>query len=252
MAFFLLVPSGAMMAHAQGATPATASIRATVVPAAPSFPTPIRHVIVIVDENKNVNAIMQQASYFNHLATAYAQAGQFYSVGRNSEPAYMAMTSGITPDRFISGGYNVSNVGSLATAAGETWGSYFEGMPAPCDSTNDYQVGYMSAHNPFVQYTNVDNNQLYCDSHVQGLGAWNTTAASGTIPNYAMIIPNDVDDMDNGTSVAASIATGNAWLQTFLQPILEAPWFSSTVVFITFDESGWPYASVNGTDGGHI
>jgi PKD repeat protein len=200
------------------------------------FPTPIHHVIVIWFENRALGQVLRQNAPFEHyIASHYAYAGQFYSVRHDSEPDYLAGTGGIDPNFFSDGRYTTKNIGDLTKAANETWAGYFEGMPYPCDGSQtslEWSQGYEVTHDPFVQYSDIWDSPSYCQSHVLNLTAWNTSLQSGTIPNYAMIEPDIWHDQHSGT-----LAAGDAWLQSIVDPILNSSLASSTAIFVTYDES---------------
>ncbi|MGA7922615.1 MAG: carboxypeptidase regulatory-like domain-containing protein, partial [Thermoplasmata archaeon] len=228
--------------------------RAAVAPAGgPSGPNgSVKHVILIVDENQNYGTIMHNASYFKGLTTTGAQASNFWAYRPDSEPAYVAETSGIIPTGFSPGGYPVTNLGDLVTEAGGTWGSYLESMPGNCIYSNGTGAPlYDRTHNPFVQYADIYDSKSTCDTHVQPLTAWNSTVVntSAAPPTYSLIVPNTQDDMDVGT-----VAQGNAWLERFITPLMSKPWWNQTVVMLTFDEAGEEHAEpvFNGTTGGHV
>jgi acid phosphatase len=201
-------------------------------------------VVVVVEENRELATTLSQGPYFAQLGRQYAFAGQFYSIRHNSEPDYLAMTSGMDPNAFRV--YDVRHIGDLVNAAGLTWGSYFQNMPVPCDREVDWAVGYQRTHNPFVQYADVFNNPVYCDLHVQSRLAWDVLLKAGTIPNYAMVVPDLFNDSHSG-----SMPTSEHWLQGFLTPLMHSALWSSTAVIITYDE-GTTNAGFNGSDGGHI
>jgi PKD repeat protein len=201
---------------------------------AATFPTPIRHVIVISFENRDLGQVMRQSAPFEHyLAAKFALSGQSYSVRHDSEPYYIAETSGIDPDLFSVGRYHVTNIGDLANAAGESWISYFQGMPGPCYGNYAWTSGYEVTHDPFVQYSDIWSNYPYCSSHVRPFNAaqWNSSVASGTIPNYVFIGPSIFNDQHSGT-----LGQGSAWLASVVNPVLNSSVFSSTAVIVSYDE----------------
>jgi acid phosphatase len=208
--------------------------------AAPVFPTPIRHVVVVYFENAELGSVLQNGSYFASLAKQYASAGQYYSVEHYSLPNYLAATSGITTNLFKV--TKTTQIGDLVGGSGKTWGSFFQSMPYACDpnSSGSYDIW----HNPFMMYKDIVSNPSKCDSHVLNFTAWNSDVASGKVPNYSFIVPNNTaDGHDSNVSVA------NAWLQAWLPPLVNSTLFRSTVFFLTFDE-GTTNLGINGSSGG--
>jgi PKD repeat protein len=233
-ALLVLVPTPLALglSSAAGGSPSSAKSSAAV--GAGAFPTPIRHVIVIWFENKDLGQILREnAPFERYLAAKYAYTGQMYSVRHDSEPDYLAGTSGIDPNIFRTGGYHVLNVGDLVNNASESWMGYFESMPTPCYNHDDWTAGYEVTHDPFVQYYDVWHNYNYCRSHVVAFdpSAWNSSVAAGTIPNYVMIEPNIFHDQHSGT-----LSAGDAWLKSVVNPLLNSSLMASTAIFVTYDE----------------
>jgi acid phosphatase len=207
-------------------------------------------------ENRELNDILAFKAPFEHqLIQRGALSSQFYSVRHNSTPDYLAATSGIDPNVFRTGGYNVSNIGTLISNAGESWISYFEGMPQTCYNKYDWLSGYEVTHDPFVQYTDVWHNgggsrSHYCQTHVVPFNQpqWNASLATGNIPNYVMIEPSIFHDQHSG-----SVQAGSAWLQSVISPIFNSSVWSSTAIFVSYDEGlGVSEAGFNHSFAGNI
>ncbi|MCI4324406.1 MAG: alkaline phosphatase family protein [Thermoplasmata archaeon] len=209
----------------------------------PVYPSPIRHVVILYFENAEVGSVLANGSYFAYLADHYAFASQYYSVEHYSLPNYLAATSGITTNQFKV--TKTKQIGDLVGNTGRTWGAFLEGMPYPCDpnSSGTYDIN----HNPFMMYYDVVSNTAKCDSHVVNFTAWNADVAASKLPNYSFVVPNNTDDgHDTNVSVA------NAWLQTWLPPLVNGSLFSNTVFFLTFDEGTSNLGINGGSGGGHI
>jgi acid phosphatase len=209
----------------------------------PVFPTPIRHVVVVMFENAELGSVLQNGSYFRYLAHHYAFSGQYYSVEHYSLPNYLAATSGTVANQFKV--ENTTQVGDLVRSAGETWGSYFQSMPFGCDplSSGSYDI----FHNPFMMYWDVVSHPIKCAQHVANFTPWNALVSTGKIPNYAFIVPNNTaDGHDSNVSVAS------AWLQGWLSPLLNATLFAHTAFFLTFDEGTSNLGISGSSGGGHV
>ncbi len=208
---------------------------------AATFPTPVQHVVVIMMENANASWVLQNGSYQRYLANQYAYASQTYSPKHGSNGDYFAITSGNTWTALKE--YSTSNLADLTAAAGLSWMSFEESMPKPCDAISpSHTAPYNSGHNPFAWYQDVRNPASYCDSHDVGFGPLSTDLAAGTMPSYALIVPNQTHDAHNLCSGAAwetLVSCGDAWLRGFLSPILNssASWVRSTAFLITYDEA---------------
>jgi hypothetical protein len=216
----------------------------------PTFPTPIQHVIVIMDENQNATYILNHDPFEAQLAHRYAYAGDFFAAVHNSPRDYVAATSGSTDDGFYQ---TQKNVGDLIDAANQTWAGYFESMPTNCFLNYNYPTGlnYTPGHNPFIRYKDIVENAPYCDSHVLNFtspgNGFEAAVNSSNFPNYVWISPNDTDDDHNGTPLQ-----GDQWLKYYVSEIQNSSFWSSTALFITYDEGAGTDDGPGGVGGGHI
>ena len=215
------------------------------------FPTPIRHVVTVYLENEEASSVYQSGPYETYLAEHYTYAAEDYAVCHPSEPNYLAITGGATFGRCGTDAYTVINNASIADlleTRGLSWGEFAQSMPVPCDTNDSYP--YAVKHNPFVFYADIVQNTSRCDSHVVSFAGWNADVANGTIPNYAFITPNLLNDgHDTSTSYA------DAWLEGWLSPLLAKPFAQSTLFIIVYDEGATNegYSVGNTTlDGGNI
>jgi hypothetical protein len=208
-------------------------------------------VIVVVLENQEMASVLAKGPFEETLSDNYAFFNQSYAICHPSEPNYLAMTSGRAVGRCGTDAYRVlpvANVGDLLEAHHFTWRTYVESMPHPCDVNNSYP--YAVKHNPFVFYKDIVQNTTRCDQHVVDFNAWNSSVANGTIPNYAYLVPNLLNDGHDTT-----IRYADHWLKGWLTPLLSKAWFQHTAVFLTYDEgllnTGFTQANQTFT-GGHI
>jgi hypothetical protein len=213
-----------------------------------SFPTPIQHVIVIMMENANASWVLQNGSYQRYLAKAYSYAADFYSIGHNSIRDYYAATSGQDWSTLVN--HNTESLANTTTAAGETWGGFFQSMPSACDRAaksptfKSPTYAYDSGHNPFVWYSSLYADKSVCDKDVVGLGAFESDLTGNTLPNYSLVIPDAWNDSHTICPWAKAWETlvdcGDSYLRSFLPSILNdtsAPWYKSTTVILTYDEA---------------
>ena len=215
----------------------------------PVFPSPIRHVFVVVLENEEATSVIGTAPYETHLAYQYAYASKYYATTHPSAPNYLSMTSGSYFNQSGSDAYNVwksINIADLVQNAGETWAGYDESMPAPCDINNSYP--YEVKHNPLTYYADIiDAHASRCNPNDLSFNAWNSSVSSGNLPNYAIITPNMLDDgHDTG------LAYVDNWLSKWLPPLINnSAVFSTSAFFLVYDE-GSTNAGYNGTAGGNV
>lgn len=232
----------------QGAAPTVSSS---------SFPTPIRHVIIVVLENENLATVLAHGPFEEHLVHTYASASSYYAICHPSSPNYLSITSGKawqcgTDSYHV---YSTTDLGTLVDTAGLTWKAYDESMPTPCDTKNSGL--YAVRHNPFVYYSDVASSASFCRSHDVNSKYFNESAASNTLPSLSFYTPNLCDDGHNycgsgASTPAKKTAQADRWLKGWLSPLLNESSFSNSVFLITFDESGNSDAGYNGTAGGLV
>jgi hypothetical protein len=252
----LPAPSGAngMAAPARSLAGLVPSAEHRATNGSPSFPTPIRHVFLVMLENYPRSTVMADGPFQASLTERYASADHFYAICHPGGGDYLALTSGSPNGLCGKGGdtwwqYNETNLGDSIEAAGLTWMAYLESMPTPCDKTNTSL--YTSEHNPFIAYADIANNTTRCDTHDVGFAPWEAAvnATNGSaIPNYGYFAPNYLDDAHN-----TNVSYADRWMRGWLSPYLNASWFSSSVFFFTYDESAFAdHTGYNGTDGGNV
>jgi hypothetical protein len=90
---------------------------------------------------------------------------------------------------------------------------------------------YRQKHNPFIYFDDIRLDPARCNKIVP-FTEFAADLLGSTVPAFAWITPNMCNDMHD-----CSVATGDAWLQTWVPQILAAPaWQDNGVLFITFDE----------------
>jgi hypothetical protein len=196
----------------------------------------IQHVVLIVMENHEVTKILNsdQAPYQKYLSNTYGNVTSFYGICGTGLSDYEAMTSGQTFGCTNSSIVTGMNIGDLAESSGFTWGAYFESMPTPCDRSDS--GSYAPNHNPFTHYYDVVKNVTRCDAHVVNSRYFNQSAANGTLPNFALYVPNLNDDCHS-----SSLTFCDNWLKNFLSSIInstnpaEQAMANHTVFLITYD-----------------
>ncbi|MGA8302374.1 MAG: alkaline phosphatase family protein [Thermoplasmata archaeon] len=254
-----VVGAGVLTPTAPGGTPpvAAAPHDGLSTSVTPSFPTPIQHVVVVVDENQNYSTVLADGPFENYLAQNYATATEDYSIAHGSTHAYQATTSGAANNSWPNPS---KNIGDLADAAGVSWDAFEQGMPTVCDKTLNWADGYDNDHNPFIMFSDIANNKTRCDAHDLTWSSWTTDIADDSLPNYSFVTPNTTNDDHNGTSQMEEIRNGDAWLQSWLSPLInDSAIFSNTAFLITFDEDAGnnkitPPVDIRGQNasGGHI
>jgi hypothetical protein len=202
------------------------------VPAVAQRP-PIRHVFTIILENKSFNETFGPNSPAPYLSTQLTAQGElltnYYGIGHNSLPNYIALVSGQAPnavtqsdcqiyqDFVPSSSVQVDVNGQTAgqgcvfpvetktivdqlTAQQLTWRGYMEDMPAPCthpalntqDQTQTAKPGdqYAARHNPFVYFHSIIDGPGCLENDVPLTQLPIDLAHYATTPNYVFITPN--------------------------------------------------------------
>lgn len=228
----------------------------------PTFPNPIRHVIIIVMENEEFSSVIgnnnSDASYQNSLASKYALASEYYAVSHPSLPNYFSLVAGTTfglssdcqPSECSQNGRNLID---LLNEKGLSWKSYAESMPTNCSQLVSQDGLYYPKHNPFVYFSDITGNEgsgavsKYCSSHVVSFNQFGVDLANNNLPNFAFIVPNMCDDAHS-----CSLDTGDSWLAMTVPRIINSSEFKSTVLFIVYDEGATTNSYNSGQGGGQV
>lgn len=207
---------------------AAAAVVALATAPAAAAPAPIPrvdHVVVIVFENKERDAVLGSgaAPTLDGLARAYVDLTNYHALTHPSLPNYIALVSGSTQG--ISSDCTEctaqgATIGDELSRAGRTWAAYAEGYPR--------SPRFARKHVPFLYFPG-DR------THVHPLAA----LLPGKLPAFALVVPDLCDDMHD-----CGVATGDAWLRRIMPPLLRAP---RTVVFVLFDEG-----TTRAGGGGHV
>jgi phospholipase C len=192
------------------------------------------HVIVVVMENKNFDAIIgrpDEAPYLNGLAAQGAVFTNSFAVTHPSQPNYVALFSGSTqgltnddcPQTFV----GVPNLGSALIAAGHSFAGYSEGLASAGDTEcgSDLSLGYVRKHNPWVNFTNVpsSSNRTFTE--------FPTDYAQ--LPSVSFVIPDLCNDMHY-----CSRDTGDTWLRDRLGAYAQWATTHNSLLIVTWDEDG--------------
>jgi phosphatidylinositol-3-phosphatase len=241
----LVAAAGAGTTSAAGA-PATAAAGTCGSPAGTTL-QPIRHVIVIMDENVSYSSLIgapgsaaaTQAPYLNDLATACGLATNYHAITHPSHSDYIAATAG---DTYVPAGcsswtcvsvpLNQPSIFGQLTAAGKSWRSYAEDMTSNCQTSASGQ--YSAGHNPPVWFTPIAAD---CKKWAVPIAQLGTDVAANALPSFSWIVPNKCNDMHN-CATGNKITTGDSWIRDWMAKITATPDYQngSTVVFITWDE----------------
>jgi hypothetical protein len=237
------------------------------------------HVFTIVLENENFDATWNTPgpngpTYLQQLRSQGAFASEYQGISHVSADNYIAMTSGqpatplfntdcmpswgacegfekVWPD----GGRSIAD---QVDDSGLHWRAYMDSMATPCQhpaqtATSDpYQTGYATRHNPFVYYPPIVENTARCNSAVVPYTQLATDLQSeATTPNYVFITPDTCHDGHDAPCTAppseagqpGGLTSANAWLSAEVPKLLGSPAFTTpgvnSLLLITFDENGF-------------
>ena len=214
-----------------------------------------KHVFVLVEENTNYDSVVGSGSmpYFNSLANQYGLATNFYANTHPSLGNYFVMTTGevVSNDTNFACAVTVDNLVRQFVKAGKTWRVYAESLPSVGYTGGDVYP-YAKHHNPFVYFSDVLNSSAQ-KLNVVPFTQLASDLSSGTLPDFAFIVPNlqsDIHDCPPGMTSCTlndKLAYGDQWLQNNIAPLISNPAFQQDgLLIITFDEAGATDSSFGG------
>ncbi len=215
-------------------------------PAATSTPTSqtFSHIYVIVMENKGYEEIVgnSTAPYINSLIADYGLATNYTGVAHPSEPNYLALFSGSTQGIADDANHDFGgqNLADQLEARGKTWRVFAQNVPPDCftgataTGGEDGSGTYARKHEPAISFTDISTSPSRC-ANITDFTHFDPAAA-----DFEFIAPNLCNDMHD-----CSVATGDAFLRSFVPTILNSPaWQQGGVLFIIWDEGeGSSYSS---------
>jgi phosphatidylinositol-3-phosphatase len=217
----------------------------------------VSHVFVLVEENHSYGSVIGNSvmPFTNSLAQKYALATQYYADRHNSLPNYFMLTVGdlVTTNDLYTGTVTEDNVVQALTSAGKSWKVYAESLPQP-GFTAASNAPYARDHNPFTYFSDVVNSSSQT-ANIVPFTQLATDLQNGTLPDYAMIVPNLANDGHDCPNEAAScsddqkLSTVDTWVQTNVGPLINSTAFQNSVLIYTWDEG-----DVNdmANQGGHV
>jgi phosphatidylinositol-3-phosphatase len=202
--------------------------------------------VVVVFENKDYDQVLgnPDARTFRSIARRYALLTNYRAVAHPSLPNYLALVSGSThgiASDCTSCQVSAPNLADTIEAAGKTWKTYAEGLPR-AGFTGAWAGRYAKKHNPFLYFTDVASRPDRL-RRIVPLGTFRRDLQAGRLADFSLVVPDLCHDMHD-----CSVATGDAWLGTFLQPLLRSSTLANGAVFVVFDEG----TSSDGGGGGHV
>jgi hypothetical protein len=206
-----------------------------------AVPAQWRHIVVLMFENKTYGQVIGPAPYITSLAQKCATAPQWNDADLRvdgtrdgaypSKPSYATLTNGLPPsihgltNDAYSAKTDVDNIYNQLNLLGLSFKNYYEGEPGGCDVYFDG-----SYHDPIRYYNNVAG---ICSAHDVPLSTFMEDVNSGNLPAFSMILPTNGHNMHDN-----SIASGDAYAQSILDPLLNSPAYASgdLAIFFLWDE----------------
>jgi phospholipase C len=205
-------------------------------------PAEWHHIVVLMFENKTYDQVIGPAPYITSLANKCATASYWLDANTKvdgspdgtykSKPNYATLTNGVSPSvhGLISDAYAtttaVDNIYNQLNLAGLTFKDYYEATAGGCAVrfSGDY-------HDPIRYYDNVAS---ICDAHDVPLSTFMTDLNDGNLPAFSVLLPSNEHNMHNN-----SVASGDAYAQTILDPILNSPAYAKgdVAIFFLWDEN---------------
>ncbi len=186
------------------------------------------HVVVVVMENHSYNEVRFKP-YTASLIASSSTCTQSYAITHPSFPNYLCLwagsTLGMTNNNCPPAGspFMAPNLGQACEAAGVSWRSYCEDLPAAgsavCSST-----GYERKHAPWTDFGNLDH------MNERPLSDLFTDISAEQLPRLAFVVPNQCHSTHD-----CSVDTGDTWLEGIMPALITAVG-PRGVVILTWDE----------------
>jgi phospholipase C len=204
-------------------------------------PAQWKHIVVLLFENKTYDEVIGPAPYITSLANQCATAPDWMDANTRvdgspdghypSKPGYATLTNGLPPsvhgltDDSYSTKTDVDNIYHQLNQAGISFKDYYEAEAGGCAVrfSGDY-------HDPIRYYTNVAD---VCSAHDIPLSTFMADVNSGNLPAFSMILPTNQHNMHDN-----SVASGDAYAQSVLDPLLNSPAYANgdLAIFFLWDE----------------
>jgi len=197
------------------------------------------HVVIVIMENKNYNAIIgrpDEAPYINNtLASGGAVFSNSFAVTHPSQPNYLALfsgrTQGVTNDNCPKNFKNVANLGAELIRARLRFTGYSEVMPSAGYTGCNHGVplfGYTRSHNPWVDFSNVPAaSNLTFASFPKGAKDY------ARLPTVSIVVPDECHDMHS-----CPRDNGDLWIKANLGGYASWARSHNSLLIVTWDEDG--------------
>jgi phosphatidylinositol-3-phosphatase len=205
------------------------------------------HVVVVIMENHSYSEIIgsPNAPYLNNtLAANGAVLTNSRAVEHPSQPNYLDLFSGSNQgshDDALPAGqpFSTPNLGALLQAQGLTFATYSEDLPSVGFNGDSYttvagQNQYQRKHNPAANWMGNDapaNNHLLPSTNQPFTAFPTTDVGFSTLPTISFVVPNEQNDMHDGT-----VAMADTWLSNNIEAYRAWAATHNSILIITWDE----------------
>jgi hypothetical protein len=220
-----------------------------------------QHVFVIMMENTGYDTLVgnTNAPWINSALATYGSATNYFGTTHPSQPNYIAITAGLTgANSDVDETLDVPNLADQIEASGRTWKSYNQSFSL-CATPTQHACGnqlYERKHNPFVTFADIQSNPARL-ANIVDLTQLDADLASGNVPSYSFIDPDQCHDMHGRAATPADpcdfsqvpslIQAGDAFLQDTVTKIMSSSaWNGNSVIFIQWDEADFTGSGFNG------
>jgi hypothetical protein len=211
------------------------------------------HVFIIMMENTGYDTLIGNANapFINFAAATTGLATNYFGVAHPSQPNYIGATSGalngVVDDNDIT--IDVPNVVDQLESHHKSWKAYMQSYSL-CSTPLDHACGnqlYERKHNPFISYSDVQNNATRV-ANIVDFSQFATDLANNSVANYVWISPDQCHDMHGRgatpadpcdfSQIPALISTGDTFLLNTVNAIMTSKaWTGNSAIFIMWDES---------------
>jgi len=202
---------------------------------------------LIMFENHGYNQVMGN-SYWSALIKNSFLLTNYRGVTHPSQPNYVAQLGGnyFTCTSDTNCNLNKPNLVDLLDTKYLSWKAYEENYTpnsgGACNTATSIGSEYYRKHNPFMTFTDIQNNLTRCQNIVNAQTYFLSDVQANRLPNFGYYTPNIDDDSHNqGLDYSGQYITN--WINTFYTPYPNT--WSKVLFMVTFDED-------EGTEGNHV
>jgi hypothetical protein len=172
------------------------------------------------------------APYFNRLSRRYATLTRYVAVAHPSLPNYLALVSGSTHgirSDCLDCLFRARSLADTLRARHDGWRAYVENPP---HAIGDVDVRSLKARIPFLFFADVLSRRALLRSEIVPLARLTADLRARRLPAFSLVVPSLCHAMHD-----CPVRSGDAWLRSFLPPLLASRAARRTAVFVVFDES---------------